>query len=142
MPKKPVAKKLPYYDHAPKNMAVWKKVYWLIDDKYALNYFEDSKPCLVKLMIIQGTRIRLHEGFALDHRKCRAAKAKVLGFFTLKGKPLSVGKKIFFSRHDKYFYYELNKEVRPSNGFDRSCAICAAGIHFFLKRADAAKYIP
>lgn len=76
-------------------------------------------------------------------KKCRCSKAKVIRFEDLNGTKISrPSKYIFRSMHDHTFIYEVNKVVTPRGvSFDKDrYNECAAGIHFFMNRIDAANY--
>ena len=84
-------------------------------------------PVLVKLRIPEEAK-RSH-AFG---RKCRAEFAEVLEI---------VGAEEAISGHDNAFTYRVGETVRPATGFDENWQEeCAAGIHFFTTREEAAAY--
>ncbi len=66
-------------------------------------------------------------------RKCRASEAKVV-------EAIGSRKKVFNSRHDPLFTYEVGKTVKVKNFCDDPRIECAAGIHFFMTEIEAREY--
>lgn len=81
--------------------------------------------------------------------KCRCEKAKVIGIESLSGKK-QYKNVTCVSIYDNHFQYELGCIIKPriypapfpSGGYDNNpfCS-CSGGVHFFLSREDALKYV-
>lgn len=58
-------------------------------------------------------------------------------------KSRTVGKKLesAYSDADHHFSYEVGKTVVPKADFNRSMSTCASGIHFFLSKTTAIRYL-
>lgn len=123
-------------------LIVWKKVCM-----YARGWYEDYiGDCLLKLKVT-GKRTASVVG-----RKCRAASALVLGAYDLNGKKITAKKRIYKSKHDLDFVYEIGKVARSKKDkrvgaeatgkkYDPNPLIeCTNGIHFFLTFAEARDY--
>lgn len=128
---------------APHDMIVWKRA-CTQGGRWSLN----SRYIMVKLMIKKGTEIRLTgattelRGRFDDSFKCRAAKAKILGFYPLTGKNKNrqVTPKKVTAWADSAFVYKKGKTIEPVWEFDKTKDVCASGIHFFQTRTQATKF--
>lgn len=133
---------------APSTMVVWKKAcmkiqHGLLYEKSPNTFVVADNHCLVRLSINRGTQIRLQDGthsFSSHNKKCRAEKAKVLGFFCKNtGKRLKNNIEVT-SDYDRTFFYKVGHTIKPKRKFNNSRKICAGGIHFFLNKKDAEEY--
>lgn len=139
MPKKPWCKRL------KKPMIVWKKAVICgpaARKKIDYHSMMALALCLVKLRLPVGARVILRKDSSdLDNRKCRASRAKVLGFYPYRGQKELVGQfGSIRSKHDPRFCYFKGRVVKPTGKFDDSPFVCSSGIHFFVKRSDAVAY--
>ena len=72
-------------------------------------------------------------------KKCRCSKAKVLSITNLDGSESKSG--VAVSEYDSSFVYRIGGTVEVTD-FDRNrWNECSTGIHFFMNREDAVKYI-
>ena len=89
---------------------------------------------LVKLEIPEDAK----RSSAPHRRKCRCSKAKVLEIVTLdEEKPIDMA----HSLHDPSFVYRVGEEVFVDNFCEDRMMECAAGIHFFMEKEEAMRYI-
>ena len=72
-------------------------------------------------------------------RKCRCNKAKVLEIYNLDGTVAEERK--CYSCYDKDFIYEVGKMVKVNDFDDDRWNECSQGIHFFINRQEAIKYM-
>lgn len=72
--------------------------------------------------------------------KCRCDKAKVLGFYDMDRKAVSSDMDVR-SKYDKEFKYRIGEIVSVINFDDDRYNECAPGIHFFIDREEAIKYM-
>ena len=72
--------------------------------------------------------------------KCRCDKALVLGLETLKGEPLNIKEMTNYNIYKKCTY-KVGEVVYPDKWDDNRWNECSHGIHFFLDRQRAVKYI-
>lgn len=93
---------------------------------------------LIKLLIPEDAKRS-----SATSNKCRCNKAKVLGFYTLRGdeiKDIGPNSKVV-STFDRHFEYHVGETVAPELGFnDNRWDECASGIHFFVDREVAIRY--
>ena len=72
-------------------------------------------------------------------KKCRCSKAKVLSITNLDGSESKSG--VAVSKYDSSFVYRIGETVEVTD-FDRNrWNECSTGIHFFMNREDAVKYV-
>lgn len=118
-----------YYRGCP---VVWKK---------AVNRYS-NKRCLVKLALLSRSRIIIGDesgSYNSNIIKCRADHAKVLGFYSLRGKKLSNNLNVT-SIWTSSFQYVVSDIVKPKASFSLDRVSCASGIHFFFTKNAAAHY--
>ena len=72
-------------------------------------------------------------------RKCRASKAVVVSITTLNGNPCAENK--VCSDHDRSFIYTVGETVEVKDFDENRWNECSTGIHHFITRAEAVKYI-
>ena len=72
-------------------------------------------------------------------RKCRCSKAKVLGITNLDGSVS--GLREIGSNYNKNFIYHIGETVEVPDFDENRWNECAPGIHFFITREEAVKYI-
>ena len=72
-------------------------------------------------------------------RKCRCSKAKVLSITNLDGS--ESGLSGIGSNYNKNFIYHIGETVEVPDFDDNRWNECAPGIHFFITREEAVKYI-
>ena len=72
-------------------------------------------------------------------RKCRCSKAKVLSITNLDGS--ESGLSGIGSDYNKNFIYHIGETVEVPDFDDNRWNECAPGIHFFITREEAVKYI-
>lgn len=72
-------------------------------------------------------------------RKCRCSKAKVLEIQNKDGSTCNRG--YVHSEHDIHFIYKVGETVSVDNFDTNRWNECAPGIHFFITREEALKYI-
>ena len=68
-------------------------------------------------------------------RKCRASEAKVLGIYTMNGKPTKIA--AVYSDHDKSFAYKVGETVSVPDFNPDRWVECTSGIHHFMSMAEA-----
>ena len=116
------------------DLIVYKKVYTFKIIKGIFGNTTNSKAYICKLLVPSDAK--RSRGVS---RKCRASKAKVLGFYSLNKKPVNIKKA--FSHYDREFTYEVGAIVRPKKKFcDNPLDVCSSGIHFFTRFKEAAEY--
>ncbi len=71
-------------------------------------------------------------------RKCRCSKARVLSITNLDGSECDFTE--VTSNYDKNFVYRVGETVEVPDFDENRWNECAAGIHFFITRAEAEKY--
>ena len=72
-------------------------------------------------------------------KKCRCSKAKVLSITNLDGsESLSF---VVVSNHDSSFVYRIGATVEVTDFDQNRWNECSTGIHFFMNREDAVKYV-
>ena len=72
-------------------------------------------------------------------KKCRCSKAKVLSITNLDGsEPTS---NVAVSKHDSSFVYRIGETVEVTDFDQNRWNECSTGIHFFMNREDAVKYV-
>ena len=89
---------------------------------------------LVKLLIPEDAKRSSATG-----RKCRCDKAKVIEILTLKG---NIEVESAVSNYDSSFIYKKGEVVCEPNFCENRFEECAEGIHFFVDRIEAEKYLP
>ena len=89
---------------------------------------------LVKLLIPEDAKRSSAAG-----RKCRCDKAKVIEILTLKG---NIEVESAVSNYDSSFIYKKGEVVCEPNFCENRFKECATGIHFFIDRKEAEKYLP
>ena len=72
-------------------------------------------------------------------RKCRCSKAKVLSITDLDGSEVNVESAV--SKKDSGFLYKLGEVVSVDNFDTKRWNECSTGIHFFMNRQEAVRYI-
>ena len=72
-------------------------------------------------------------------RKCRCSKAKVLSITNLDGSAADVS--IASSTYDVAFVYKVGETVEVTNFDPNRWNECSTGIHFFVTREEAEKYV-
>ena len=72
-------------------------------------------------------------------RKCRASKAVVVSITTLNGSPCEQNQ--VCSDHDRSFVYTVGETVEVKDFDENRWNECSTGIHHFITRAEAVKYI-
>lgn len=95
-----------------------------------------SKKVLVKLFVPAGAKRS-----SSTSSKCRCSKAKVLGFYDYDGNDVSTIITKAWSWKDPDFKYELGKYVSVKDFDENRWHECAPGIHFFMDRETAVRYI-
>lgn len=73
-------------------------------------------------------------------RKCRCSKAKVLSITNLDGSESGLTE--VASYYDENFIYRVGETVEVPDFDENRWNECAAGIHFFITREEAVKYVP
>lgn len=94
---------------------------------------------IVKLIIPEDAKRTSSFG-----RKCRADKAMVAEIQTIDGRVLSkeeADEMYFCSSFNPHYRYILGQTVFPSGYVGTRTIECAAGIHFFVNREEAVKYL-
>ena len=76
---------------------------------------------------------------AIGSRKCRCNKAKVLSIEHLDGTPAEVTS--VHSRYETEFIYTLGETVEEELFDENRFRECSTGIHFFMTREEAVKYL-
>ena len=96
------------------------------------------KTVLIKLEIPEDAK----RSSAPHRRKCRCNKAKVLEIVTLdKGEPTEEFTDTAYSIHDFSFVYKVGEEVFVDNFCEDRMMECAPGIHFFMEKEEALRYM-
>ena len=90
---------------------------------------------IVKLEIPEDAK----RSSAIGSRKCRCNKAKVLSIENLDGTPAEVTS--VRSRYETEFIYTLGETVEEELFDENRFRECSTGIHFFMTREEAVKYL-
>lgn len=123
---------------ARRNAIVWKKVKVCASTAFNLRA---GHTCLAKLLIKKGTWLRtsIESANRVNNRyerKNRASLAKVLGFYSYRGKtPLKI--KTCQSIWAEPVLYRVGQTVKPEHKFNKTASLCESGIHFYYRRRDA-----
>ena len=72
-------------------------------------------------------------------KKCRCSKAKVLSITNLDGSESKSD--VAVSKHDSSFVYRIGETVEVTDFDQNRWNECSTGIHFFMNREDAVKYV-
>ena len=72
-------------------------------------------------------------------KKCRCSKAKVLSITNLDGSEST--NNVAVSEHDSSFVYRIGETVEVTDFDQNRWNECSTGIHFFMNREDAVKYV-
>ena len=72
-------------------------------------------------------------------KKCRCSKAKVLSITNLDGSASKSG--VAVSKYDSSFVYRIGETVEVTDFDQNRWNECSTGIHFFINREDAVKYV-
>ena len=72
-------------------------------------------------------------------KKCRCSKAKVLSITNLGGSESKSD--VAVSKYDSSFVYRIGKTVEVTDFDQNRWNECSTGIHFFMNREDAVKYV-
>ena len=72
-------------------------------------------------------------------KKCRCSKAKVLSITNLDGSESKSG--VAVSKHDSSFVYRIGETIEVTDFDQNRWNECSTGIHFFMNREDAVKYV-
>ena len=72
-------------------------------------------------------------------KKCRCSKAKVLSITNLDGSESKSG--VAVSKYDSSFVYRIGETVEVTDFDQNRWNECSTGIHFFMNREDAIKYV-
>ena len=72
-------------------------------------------------------------------KKCRCSKAKVLSITNLDGSESTSN--VAVSKHDSSFVYRIGETVEVTDFDQNRWNECSTGIHFFINREDAVKYV-
>ena len=72
-------------------------------------------------------------------KKCRCSKAKVLSITNLDGSESKSD--VAVSKYDSSFVYRIGGTVEVTNFDQNRWNECSTGIHFFMNREDAVKYV-
>ena len=72
-------------------------------------------------------------------KKCRCSKAKVLSITNLDGSESKSG--VAVSKYDSSFVYRIGETVEVTDFDQNRWNECSTGIHFFMNREDAVKYV-
>ena len=72
-------------------------------------------------------------------KKCRCSKAKVLSITNLYGSESKSG--VAVSKYDSSFVYRIGETVEVTDFDQNRWNECSTGIHFFMNREDAVKYV-
>lgn len=93
---------------------------------------------LIKLEIPEDAK----RSSAPHRRKCRCNKAKVLEIVTLdKGEPTEEFINEAYSIYNPFFIYKVGEEVSVDNFCEDRMMECAPGIHFFMEKEEALRYM-
>ena len=90
---------------------------------------------IVKLEIPEDAK----RSSAIGSRKCRCNKAKVLSIENLDGTPAEVTE--VHSQYETGFIYTLGETVEEELFDENRFIECSTGIHFFMTREEAVKYL-
>ena len=72
-------------------------------------------------------------------KKCRCSKAKVLSITNLDGSESKSG--VAVSKYNSSFVYRIGETVEVTDFDQNRWNECSTGIHFFMNREDAVKYV-
>ena len=72
-------------------------------------------------------------------KKCRCSKAKVLSITNLDGSESKSG--VAVSKHDSSFVYRIGETIEVTDFDQNRWNECSTGIHFFMNREYAVKYV-
>ena len=72
-------------------------------------------------------------------KKCRCSKAKVLSITNLNGSESTSD--VAVSKYDSFFVYRIGETVEVKDFDQNRWNECSTGIHFFMNREDAVKYV-
>ena len=72
-------------------------------------------------------------------KKCRCSKAKVLSITNLDGSESTSN--VAVSKYDSSFVYRIGETVEVTDFDQNRWNECSTGIHFFMNREDAVKYV-
>ena len=72
-------------------------------------------------------------------KKCRCSKAKVLSITNLDGSESKSD--VAVSKYDSSFVYRIGETVEVTDFDQNRWNECSTGIHFFINREDAVKYV-
>ena len=72
-------------------------------------------------------------------KKCRCSKAKVLSITNLDGSESTSN--VAVSKYDSSFVYRIGETVEVTDFDQNRWNECSTGIHFFMNRKDAVKYV-
>ena len=72
-------------------------------------------------------------------KKCRCSKAKVLSITNLDGSESTSD--VAVSKYDSFFVYHIGETVEVTDFDQNRWNECSTGIHFFMNREDAVKYV-
>ena len=96
--------------------------------------YKKANNFIVELLIIENAKRS-----SATTRKCRCSEAIVLSITHLDGSPSNV--KSIPSNHDKSFIYTIGETVKVDDFDEDRWNECSTGIHFFITREEAVKYI-
>ena len=94
---------------------------------------DDGTSCIVKLMIYDDARRSSATG-----RKCRCDKVKVLTVYDMHGNEITAN---VCSMRDKSFRYVVGATIIVKDFDENRWNECSTGIHFFITREEAERYI-
>jgi hypothetical protein len=101
---------------------------------------DETAPCksviLIKLEIPEDAK-RLSS----ISRKCRCDKAKVLGFYDLEGNEITELEEVVNNKYGTNTVYHKGEYVYPDSFDENRWNECSNGIHFFIDKLDAMRYI-
>ena len=117
-----------------KDIIIYKKAKGYIGEAHVMPPIFDN--VIVKLAVPETAK-RVYCG----DMKIRVSEATVLGFYSLKGKPI-VPKQDYhvWSNHQYNFQYAIGATVKPELKFDGKSGSCSSGIHGFIDFTDAVMY--
>ena len=72
-------------------------------------------------------------------KKCRCSKAKVLSIMNLDGSESTSD--VAVSKYNSSFVYRIGETVEVTDFDQNRWNECSTGIHFFMNREDAVKYV-
>lgn len=96
--------------------------------------YKKAKNFIVKLLITEDAKRS-----SATTRKCRCSKAKVLSITNLDGSESKL--ESICSKYDKSFIYKVGEIVEAPDFNEDRWDECSTGIHFFITRDEAVKYI-